>query len=96
MTRLPFSEELYQLLRRVNEGFVFHHDLAETHAPGWSWQASDMSLSFQELCAEANHARLLHIGLHNPWGSAVSLTGDGETRLKELRDRHNAEARGVA
>jgi hypothetical protein len=95
MTRLAYSEDLYQLLRRVAEGLVAHHDECEPHAPGFSWQAADMSLPIQELCGQANHARLLHIGLHHPWGSAVSLTPAGLERMEELRDRHNAEVRGV-
>lgn len=89
------SEDLYQLLRRVHEGFVFHHDHAEVHPPGWSWQASDMSQSFQDLCSEANHARLLHIGIHNPWGSAVSLTSAGVERMEELRVLHNETVGGA-
>lgn len=95
MTRL-YSEDLYQLLRRVAEGFVAWHDAAEVHAPGFSWLAADMSLPFQELCVDAHHARLLDIGHHEAWGSTVSLTVAGADRLEELRLRHNSEVRGVA
>lgn len=95
MTRLH-SEDLYQLLRRVHEGFVAWHDLCEAHAPGFSWQTADMSLAYQELCVDAHHARLLDIGHHEAWGSQVSLTVSGEERLAELRDRHNQAVRGAA
>ncbi len=95
VTRLPYSEDLYQLLRRVNEGFVTHHDSAEVHAPGWSWKQSDMSAQTQDLCSQAFHARLIELGTHQPWGSPAFLSPSGVERLEELYRRHIAEVRGV-
>ncbi len=96
MTRLQCTEDLYQLLRRVHEGFVFHHGCSDVHAPGFSFREADMTPSFQDLCTDAHHARLVSIGVHGLDGSPVSLTGAGEERLTELRLRHNQTARGVA
>lgn len=96
MTRLPFSEELYQLLRRVNEGFVVWHNSCDVHAPGFAWVATDMSEAYREQCGQAYHARLVDIGVHHDGASAVSLTDTGEDRLRELQARHNAVGGGVA
>jgi hypothetical protein len=93
---VSYSEDLFQLLSRVSGGFVVWHDEAEVHAPGFSWQQSDMSVAFQELCTDALHARLVCLGHHEPWGSAVSLSDTGVARLAEWREQRSAGLRGVA
>lgn len=93
---LLYSEDLYQLLSRVGSGFVVYHDEAEPHAPGFSWQESDMSLPFQEMCTTALHARLVRLGHHEPWGSAVSLSDTGIERLAQWREQRLAGLRGVS
>lgn len=95
MTRLVCSEELYQLLHRVGQNLVVLHDTCEPHAPGWSWRESDMSVPFQQLCTDAHHARLIDLGMHQPWGSPASLSSAGWDRLAELKERHLTEVRGV-
>lgn len=90
------AEDLYQLLRRVSSGLVVLHDACEAHAPGWSWLQSDMSLSFQELCATARRDHLIDLGRHQPWGSPASLSPEGSLRLAELRQWHLNEVRGVS
>jgi hypothetical protein len=95
MTRLPYSEDLYQLLHRVADHLVVLHSECEVHVPGWSWKQSDMSEQFQELCTDARHAGLIDLGLHQPWGSPAFLTQSGVERLEELYRRHMSEVRGV-
>lgn len=85
MTRLLYTEELFQVLSRVDGGFIVWHDAAEAHLPGFSWQQSDMSVPFQECCTDALHAGLICLGHHEPWGSAVSLSDTGVARLAEWR-----------
>lgn len=94
MTRLAYSEDLYQLLHRVNDGLVVMHFSTEP-TPGWSWLNSHMSLSCQELCAEAFHARLIELGMHQQWGSPAFLSPSGVERLADLYRRHMSEMRGV-
>jgi hypothetical protein len=96
MTPLPLFEELFQLLRRIDEKFVVWHNACDIHAPGFSWHGADMSLPSQELCAYAQREGLLDIGVHRDGASQVSLTGAGTVRLTELQVQHNAEVRGVA
>lgn len=96
MTLLPYSEELYQLFRRVNDGFVVHHGCCDVHAPGFSFRGADMTESFQDLCNDAYRDRFFHIGLHSLDGSQVSLTEAGEGRMEELQRRHDESVRGVA
>lgn len=95
MTRLPYSEDLYQLLHRVNDHLVVLHDECEVHIPGWSWHRSDMSPLFQELCEDAYRARLVDIGVHQPWGSPAFLSPTGVERLEELYRRHISALGGV-
>jgi hypothetical protein len=95
VTRLPASEELYQLLHRLNDQLVVLHDSTEP-TPGWSWTNSHMSQSCQELCEDAYRARLVDLGVHQPWGSPAFLSPSGVERLDELYRRHVAELRGVA
>ncbi len=96
MNPLPLFEELFQLLRRIDEKFVVWHTCADVHAPGFSWHGADMSLPSQELCAYAQREGLLDIGVHRDGASQVSLTGAGADRLKLLQAEHNATFRGVA
>lgn len=91
MSRLPYSEELYRLLRRVNDQVIVRHGCCDVHGPGFAFRAADMTPSFQDLCIEAFHARLLDV-----CGSEVSLSAAGKERLLEFQSRHNAEVRGVA
>jgi hypothetical protein len=95
VTRLPYSEDLYQLLHRVAEHLVVLHDECEVHAPGWSWTQSDMSEPFQQLCTDARHAGLIDLGYHQPWGSPAFLSPSGVERLEELYRRHMSENGGV-
>lgn len=96
MTPLSYSEDLYVLLAKVSGGFVTWHNGAEVHAPGFSWQQSDMSWQFQELCTDALHARLLDLGHHEPWGAAVSLSDTGTIRLAEWREQRLAGLRTLS
>lgn len=96
MTRLAYSEELFQVLSKVSGGYVMWHDGAEVHAPGFSWLQSDMSWQFQELCTDVLHAGLIMLGHHEPWGSAVSLSDTGVIRLAEWREQRLAGVRSVA
>lgn len=93
MTRLCYTEDLYQLLSRIGNGFVMWHDGTEVHCPGFSWQQSDMSWPIQELCSDALHAQLISLGHHEPWGSAVSLSASGSERLAEWREQRAAGLR---
>lgn len=95
MTRLQYSEDLYQLLHRVNDQLVVRHDACEPHPQGWSWNQSHMSQSFQDLCEDAYRARLIDLGVHQPWGSPAFLSPSGVERLEELYRRHISEMRGV-
>jgi hypothetical protein len=90
MTRLSYSEELYQLLHRVHGGLVVMH-FSTDPTPGWSWVDSHMSEKFQELCACSFHARLIDLGMHQPWGSPAFLSPSGMERLEELHRRHICE-----
>jgi hypothetical protein len=96
VTRLLYSEELYQLLHRVSCNLLVLHDSCEVHAQGWSWVGSDMSPLFQELCGSAFHARLIDIGEHQIDGSPASLSAAGRERYLEFRARYLAETRGVS
>lgn len=89
------SEDLYQLLRRVHEGFVCWHNSCDVHAPGFAWISADMSEPTRELCGDALHARLLSIGVHRDGASAVSLTTAGVERMEELRVLHNETVGGA-
>jgi len=93
--RLPYSEDLYQLLHRVADHLVVLHDSCEPHAPGWSWTQSDMSEPFRELCENAYRARLIDLGYHQPWGSPAFLSASGVERLEELYLRHMSENGGA-
>jgi hypothetical protein len=95
MTRLPYSEELYQLLYRVSQNLLVLHDACEVYPQGWSWVDSAMSSAFQELCDAAFHARLIKLGMHQLDGSPASLSLEGWKRYVECRDRHLSEVRGV-
>jgi hypothetical protein len=95
VTRLAYSEELYQLLYRVADHLVVLHNSCEPHAPGWSWHQSDMSPPLQELCHDAHRAGLIDLGVHQPWGSPAFLSPTGVERLEELYRRHMSEVRGV-
>lgn len=92
----PLFEELFQLLRRVDEKFVVWHNACDVHAPGFSWHGADMSLPYQELCAYAQREGLLDIGVHRDGASAVSLSDTGKDRLAKGRAQRMAGSRGVA
>jgi len=95
VTRLPYSEDLYQLLHRVSIGKVVLHDACEVHAQGWAWVGADMSVPFQDLCGAAFHARLIVLGMHQVDGSPASLSSTGWERYLEFRERHLSEVRGI-
>lgn len=85
--RLACSEDLYQLLLRVHDGRIVHHDVCDVHPCGFSWIGSDMSESYREQVGEALHAGLIRIGAHIDGASAVSLTPVGLERMREWRLR---------
>lgn len=93
MTLLHYTEDRYVVLFKVGRGVVVWHDGTEAHCPGFSWQQSDMTGPYQELCSEALHARLIEVGHHKPWGAAVSLSDTGIERLAQWREQRLAGLR---
>lgn len=96
MTRLAYTEDLYFLLLKVTRQVVVFHDACEAHAPGFSFVGADMTEWAQESFRDFRHAGLIEVGHHEPWGSAVSLSNTGLTRLAQWRERYLASARSVA
>lgn len=85
MTHLIYSEDLYYLLLKVGRDVVLFHDDTEAHIPGFSWIGSDMTEPVQASFVDFQHAGLIQVGHHEPWGAAVTYTDAGVALLAEWR-----------